>query len=114
MRLGRGTIVLVTLDPTLGHEQQGVRPCVVVTDPEVTEDQRFPMICLVPVTGTRGEGALYPPLRAGKSGLRATSYALVDQVRAVDKRRITRVFGRVGRDELMAIDDGLRLLLGLR
>ena len=57
VRLGRGTIVLVTLDPTLDHEQQGVRPCVVVTDPEVTEDQRFPMVCVVPVTMTRGQGA---------------------------------------------------------
>ena len=113
VRLGRGTIVLVTLDPTLGHEQQGVRPCVVVTDPEVTEDQRFPMVCVVPVTMTRGEGALYPTLTPGESGLRAASYALVDQVRAVDKRRITRVFGRVSADELKAIDEGLRLLLGL-
>ena len=113
MRLGRGTVVLVTLDPTPGHEQQGARPCVVVTDPEVTEDQRFPMVCVVPITKTGGEGALYPSLRAGRSGLRATSYALVDQVRAVDKRRITRVFGRVSGAELSAIDDGLRLLLGL-
>lgn len=113
MRPGRGTIVLVTLDPTRGREQQGVRPCVVVTDPEVTRDQRFPMVCVVPITRTRGEGALYPRLTAGASGLRATSYALVDQVRAVDKRRITRVFGRVSGDELTAIDEGLRLLLGL-
>ena len=103
----------MTLDPTLGREQQGVRPCVVVTDPEVTEDQRFPMVCVVPVTKTRGDGALYPTLTPGGSGLRASSYALVDQVRAVDKRRITRVFGRVSADELKAIDEGLRLLLGL-
>ena len=113
MRLGRGTVVLVNLDPTLGHEQQGARPCVVVTDPEVTEDQRFPMVCVVPITKTRGEGALYPSLRAGRSGLRAASYALVDQVRAVDKRRISRVFGRVSGAELLAIDEGLRLLFGL-
>ena len=113
MRLGRGTIVLVKLDPTVGHEQQGVRPCVVVTDPEVTEDQRFPMVCVVPITKTRGEGALYPSLAAGKSGLRASSYALVDQVRSVDKRRITTVFGRIRAAELTEIDEGLRLLLGL-
>lgn len=109
----RGTIALVTLDPTVGHEQQGVRPCVIVTDPEVTEDQRFPMVCVVPITKTRGEGALYPSLAPGTSGLRANSYALVDQIRAVDKRRITRIFGSVGGEELIAIDEGLRLLLGL-
>ncbi|TVR85113.1 MAG: type II toxin-antitoxin system PemK/MazF family toxin, partial [Trueperaceae bacterium] len=26
----RGSVVLVDLDPTVGHEQRGLRPCVVV------------------------------------------------------------------------------------
>ena len=47
MSLARGTVVLVDLEPTQGHEQQGTRPCVVV-----------------PVTG-----ALYPDLAPGASGL---------------------------------------------
>ena len=50
------------LDPAAGHEQQGLRPCIVVSDPEVNSDQRFPLVCVVPVTGTPGEGLLYPPL----------------------------------------------------
>jgi mRNA interferase MazF len=114
MRLTRGTVVLVALDPTFGHEQQGVRPCVVITDPEVIQDQRFPMVCIVPITKTPGEGALYPSLNPGRSGLRVRSYALVDQVRSVDKRRITRAYGQVDETELQAIEEGLRLFLGLR
>jgi mRNA interferase MazF len=110
----RGTIVLVSLDPTKGHEQRGARPCVVVTDPAVSSDQRFPMIAVVPVTGTPGEGALYPGLAPGDSGLRLPSWAMIDQLRAVDKRRVTNVFGVVSTDELDAIDDGIRLFLGLR
>ena len=114
MKLSRGMVVLVTLDPTFGHEQQGVRPCVVVTDPEVLEDQSFPMLCVVPITRTRGEGALYPALIPGRSGLLVQSYALVDQVRSVDKRRVSRVYGRINQDELTMIEEGLRLFLGLR
>ncbi len=110
----RGTVVLVSLDPTRGHEQRGARPCVVVTDPTVSSDQRFPMIAVVPLTGTPGEGALYPSLTPGPSGLRQPSWALIDQLRAVDKRRVTRVFGMVSTAELEAIDDGIRLFLGLR
>lgn len=56
----RGTVVLVLLDPTIGHEQRGQRPCIAVSDPAVNADQRFPLIAIVPVTGTRGQGALYP------------------------------------------------------
>lgn len=109
----RGTVVLVSLDPAKGHEQRGARPCVVVTDPTVSSDQRFPMLAVVPLTGTPGEGALYPGLLPGSSGLRQPSWALIDQLRAVDKRRVTSVFGEILPDELAGIDDGMRLFLGL-
>lgn len=113
MTLGRGTVVVVELDPVVGHEQHGVRPCIVVSDPDVIGDQRFPLVCVVPVTGTPGEGLLYPPLAPGQSGLAKKSFALIDHLRSVDKRRIRRVFGELSRGEIAAIDEGLALFLGL-
>lgn len=113
MTIARGTVVLVELDPTLGHEQRGLRPCVAVSDPAVNADQRFPLIAVVPVTGTPGEGALYPPLEAGQSGLTKTSFVLTDHVRSIDKRRIRRTYGQVSAAELASIDQGLELFLGL-
>jgi mRNA interferase MazF len=113
VRLEHGTVVLLTLDPAVGHEKRGVRPCVVVSDPDVIADQHFPLVAVVPVTGTAGEGALYPPLQSGRSGLVKTSYALVDHLRSVDKRRVRRVFGVVSPDEADALDEGLALFLGL-
>jgi mRNA interferase MazF len=113
VRLGRGAVVLVELDPTVGHEQRGVRPCIVVSDPDVISDQRFPLVCVVPVTGTAGEGLLYPLLAPGQSGLAKTSFALIDQLRSIDKRRIRRVFGELPREDVAVIDDGLTLFLGL-
>ena len=113
MTLERGTVVLVALDPIVGHEQRGTRPCVAISDPVVNADQRFPMIAVVPITGTAGAGALYPVLAAGDSGLRKPSYALIDQLRSIDKRRIRRRFGRIAPSKLAAIDEGLVLSLGL-
>ncbi len=113
MKLERGTVALVALDPTVGHEQRGRRPCVIVSDPDVTADQRFGLVAVVPVSGSGGEGALYPTLASGQSGLRRQSFALVDQIRSVDKRRVNRIFGRIPREELDAIDLGLSLFLGL-
>jgi len=83
VRLGRGAVVVVELDPTLGREQHGVRPCVVVSDPDVITGQRFPLVCVVPVTGTPGEGLLYPPLAPGTSGLAKKSFALIDHLRLI-------------------------------
>jgi mRNA interferase MazF len=113
VKLGRGAIVVVELDPTLGHEQRGVRPCVVVSDPDVIRDQRFPLVCVVPVTGTAGEGLLYPPLEPGQSGLAKKSFALIDHLRSIDKRRVRRVFGELPQEEMAAIDEGLAVFLGL-
>ncbi|MCX6591270.1 MAG: type II toxin-antitoxin system PemK/MazF family toxin [Acidobacteria bacterium] len=106
-------MVVVELDPTLGHEQRGVRPCIVVSDPEIIADQRFPLICVVPITGTPGEGLLYPTLTPGKSGLTKTSFALIDHLRSIDKRRVRRVFGTLTADESAALDEGLAMFLGL-
>lgn len=113
MKLGRGSVVAVELGPALGHEQRGARPCVVVSDPDVISDQRFPLVCVVPVTGTPAEGLLYPPLAPGQSGLAKRSFALIDHLRSIDKRRIRRVFGLLAREEIAAIDDGLAVFLGL-
>lgn len=113
MTLERGTVVLVELDPTVGHEQRGVRPCVAVSDPAVNADQRFPLIAVVPVTATAGVGALYPALSPGNSGLTKPSFALVDHIRSIDKRRIRRMFGHLSSAELAGIDQGLELFLGL-
>ncbi|MGO9260705.1 MAG: type II toxin-antitoxin system PemK/MazF family toxin [Bryobacteraceae bacterium] len=108
-----GAVVVVELDPTFGHEQRGVRPCIVVSDPDLIGGQRFPLVCVLPVTGTPGEGLLYPPLAPGRSGLARKSFALIDHSRSIDKRRIRRVFGEVAPEEIAAIDGGLALFLGL-
>jgi mRNA interferase MazF len=109
----RGSIVLVDLDPVRGHEQRGVRPCILVSEPAVSADQRFPLIAVIPITGTPGEGLLYPPLAPGKSGLAKLSYALIDHLRSIDKRRVLKLYGALPPAELAAIDEGLATFLGL-
>lgn len=84
-----------------------------VSDTEVVKSQRFPLICVVPITGVPGEGILYPPLGSGESGLTKKSYALIDHLRSIDKRRVRRVFGELKREEMASIDEGLAVSLGL-
>jgi mRNA-degrading endonuclease toxin of MazEF toxin-antitoxin module len=45
--------------------------------------------------------------------LTKTSYALIDHLRSIDKRRIRRIFGQISPAELASVDDGLELFLGL-
>ena len=84
-----------------------------MSDPAVNVSQRFPLLAVVLITGTPAPGALYPPLPPGSRGLTKPSYALVDQLRSIDKQCIRRRYGQVSPAELAAIDAGLRLYLGL-
>jgi mRNA-degrading endonuclease toxin of MazEF toxin-antitoxin module len=52
VKFGRGAVVVVELDPTLGHEQQDTRPCVVVSDPDIISDRRFPLVWVVPAASS--------------------------------------------------------------
>ena len=65
------------------------------------------------MTRTAAEGLLYPSLEPGPSGLVKRSYALIDQLRPIDKRRIKRVLGNLPGSETSVIDEGLTLFLGL-
>ena len=83
-----------------------------VSDPEVIGGQRFPLVCAVPVTGTPGNGTALSAPR-GQSGLARKSFALIDHLRSIDKRRVRRVFGELAQNEMAAIDEGLAVFLGL-
>ena len=56
----RGDVVVIDLVPALRHEQRGVRPWFVVSDPFHIEWQRFPLIAVIPLTSTPMSGWLYP------------------------------------------------------
>ena len=118
-RMALGSVLMVrmpTHDPA-GHEQQGLRPAVVVGIP--TPPVRYPMVMVVPLTSKLGEWqnanpTLYPVLSAGSGGIPRLSVALVDQCRTVDPSRILSELGTLLPAECVPIYDGLRAMMGQR
>jgi mRNA interferase MazF len=75
----RGEIILLSFDPTLGHEQAGFRPAVVLS-PEIYN--KASGLCLVCPITTSIKGY---PFEVTLDGARKTSgVALADQVRSID------------------------------
>jgi mRNA interferase MazF len=102
---------LVDLDPAVGHEQGGSRPCVVISDPRFNQ-LPINMEIVVPLT-SRDRGLSHQPrVEPGASGLTRRSYARPEDVRAVSTVRFLRQLGRVAPDELEAIRRVVRLFLG--
>ena len=97
----RGEIWLVNLDPTVGSEIKKARPCLVVSPPEMHDHLRTAIIA--PMT-TKGFTAPFriPVRHSGKNGL-----ILVDQIRAVDKARLSKRLGRVAPATLSTVLEAL-------
>jgi mRNA interferase MazF len=82
----RWAIVIVDLDPTVGHEQQGRRRALVVS---YEPFHRSGLVTICPIT-TRP--ATYPgevPIRAGHAGQTKDGLILAHRLRTIDLRRVT-------------------------
>ena len=103
----RGDVIIVSFDPTLGHEQAGFRPAVVLS-PEIYN--KASGLCLVCPITTSIKGY---PFEASLEGTRKTSgVALADQVRSIDwKARKIRIVDRVSTVSLATILAKVRPLL---
>ena len=98
----RGEIWLVALDPTVGSEIRKSRPCVIISPPEMHDHLRTVIVAPM-TTGSRPAPFRVPLTHGGKKGL-----ILLDQVRAVDKVRLTRKLGSLSARTLAATLDTLQ------
>jgi len=114
-----GDILLVNLPvhiPT-GHEQQGLRPALIVGLPQKLGTPRYPVLLVAPLTTQRGNWSkrspkLYPVIQAGVGGLNITSTVLLDHLRAVDQTRIVNYIGTLNHKDFRSIQKRIVRLFG--
>jgi mRNA interferase MazF len=114
-QLLRGDVVLVNLEPVIGHEIGRTRPAIVVQN---DVGNRFsPTVIVVAITRYTPQKAKFPicaVLESGEGGLEKKSIANASQVRTVDKRRIVGgPLGRASAEAMEAVDRALRTSLAL-
>jgi len=89
MVINRFEVYLVNLDPTVGREIKKTRPCLVVSPDEMNHNITTSIVA--PMTS---KGRSYPtrvPCRfKGRAG-----QVVLDQIRAVDDRRLVKKLGRL-------------------
>lgn len=103
-RIRPGSIWLADLEPRRGTEPGKVRPVLVVQG-EALLDAGHPSTLIVPLTTNLVDDA--EPLRirvAAFERLRKDSDLLIDQLRAIDNRRLTgRPLGRLSEERLRSV-----------
>jgi mRNA interferase MazF len=107
-----GDIWLATLDPTVGQEQGGRRPVVVVSAGAM-HTLPINMTVVVPLTSNDRGLITQPRVFSQTSGLSRPSVARPEDVRAIDAARLSRRLGRVSPEELADIRKVLRYFLDL-
>jgi len=112
LEIRRGDVVIVRLDPAEGHELRKTRPAVVVQNDIGNENAGTTIVA--PATGTYRGYPFEVLVEAGSSPFEKDSSVRLDQLRVVSvEKRIHSVLGSLDAETIAAIDDALKLSLGL-
>ncbi len=108
----RGEVWDLSFDPTLGHEQAGVRPALVVSV-DLFNEGPAELVVAIPITRTARRIRWHVQVTPPEGGLVAESFLQCENARSVSKSRLKRLRGRVSVSTMREVDDRLRILLGL-
>jgi mRNA interferase MazF len=108
MKIERGEILWVKIDPALGREIKKRRPCVVRSANEVNRLRATPAV--IPLSSSP-EAA--PPIILSVPSAGRESVAVVDQIRAVDRKRFVNRAGILGDADLRNLEMAAKQILQL-
>lgn len=104
----KGEIWIVAIPAIGGHEQEGLRPAIIIADTKSS------VVIIVPCTANLQALRFPYTLRLARTkanGLDVDSIALVLQLRAIDKRRLVQRIGRLDESDGNEIDKMLARLI---
>jgi mRNA interferase MazF len=109
----RGEVYLVRFDPTEGAEIAKTRPAVIIQN---DVGNRFSDLTIAAPITSKYDLELYPTevlVKAPEGGLKTDSVVLLNQIRAVDKRRLTRRLGALHPSTMLLVNEALAVSVGL-
>jgi mRNA interferase MazF len=108
----RGELWTVNLDPTLAREETGSRPALVISVDELNQSAAD-LVIVLPVTTREKNIRSHVAVDRGEGGLRSRSFVKCEDIRSISIRRLRRRLGSVPPETLAAVEDRLRILLGI-
>lgn len=112
MKIKRGSICFVNLNPVIGHEQAGTRPCLVISADEFNNGGAG-LVIVLPLTTTEREIPAHIEICSPEGGLNYNSFAMCEMVRSISKKRIIKTIGVVSEETMIRIEKNITRLLGL-
>ena len=104
----------VDLSPTIGSEQKGRRPCVVLQTNAVSN---YGLTTIIAPLTSRKVDKIYPfeveIQPTSKNGLRELSKIKFDQIRVIDKKRLIKKFGKIEKEHFIRIIKAVKIIFDL-
>jgi mRNA interferase MazF len=113
MKIKRGDIVLVELEPVKGSEQGGIRPALVIQND--ISNEFSPTTIIAPIT-SKVYSKEYPTnvlLLKQESKLDKESTVLLNQIRTIDKRRIVKILSNINESIMKRVNIAIKISLDL-
>lgn len=102
----KGEIAWCALDPIQGHEQSGLRPCVVISGSVFNQKTGTAVVC--PITSKDKKDFYF---RIVLETPTVKGFVMTDQIRTIDwKERVIRIDGKVSTPLLLEVYDKLSVL----
>ena len=108
----RGEVWLVGLDPTLGREQAGTRPALVISE-DLFNQGHADLVIVIPITSKDKGIRSHVAISRNEGGLPIPSFAKCEDVRSISKQRLRKRLGVVSDQTIDGVEEKLRLLMGL-
>jgi mRNA interferase MazF len=109
-RILRGDIVWANLDSTLGHEQSGLHPVLVLSQEVFNE--RSGTVIAIALTSQKPRAGYPLVFELSDQNLPKQSWAKISQIRTLSTQRLGKKLGNASLDELDAIVSGLNEIIG--
>ncbi|MFE8703028.1 type II toxin-antitoxin system endoribonuclease NdoA [Cytobacillus sp. FJAT-54145] len=113
MIVKRGDVYFADLSPVVGSEQGGVRPVLVIQN---DIGNRFsPTVIVAAITAQIQKAKLptHVEIDAKKYGFERDSVILLEQIRTIDKQRLTDKITHLDDEMMEKVDEALQISLGL-
>ena len=113
MIVKRGDVYFADLSPVVGSEQGGVRPVLVLQN---DIGNRFsPTVIVAAITAQIQKAKLptHVEINAEKYGFERDSVILLEEIRTIDKQRLTDKITQLDEKMMKRVDEALQISLGL-
>ena len=109
----KGQIYYADLSPTVGSEQGGLRPVLIIQNNTGNHYSPTTIIAIITSRHTKAKLPTHIWLN-DECGLPKESMVECEQVRTLDKKRLKEFMGTVSKEVMQEIDKGLKISFALR